>query len=225
MLSTAGVPLVIEENVAQSGSSDSQHMHGAKKTTTVAAGSVFEQNKQKVSESDHASASRFSLLHKKLITSVLPTYCVKYTLNYMYTLYSKLFQFLFLFSIHTDGASSLVSKDVRVMPGPSSAHHETKPLTTAKANEKYQAQLLANSFKTLIPIAEEWANIGTMLALSQEDLDSIAEGGGNDKDHLHKMLRLWLSQIDNPSDVWQSLAEAVEAFDSKIAEKLQSHLI
>ena len=168
-------------------------------------------------------ASRFSLLHKKLITSVLPTYCVKYTLNYMYTLYLKLFKILSLLSIHTAGAP-LVSKDVRV-PGPSSAHHETKPLTTAKANEKSQAQLLAKSFKTLIPIAEEWANIGTMLALSQEDLDSIAADGGNDKDHLRKMLRLWLSQIDNPSDVWQSLAEAVEAFDSKIAEKLKSHLI
>ena len=113
------------------------------------------------------------------------------------------------------------------MPGPSyaSAHHETKPLTTAKANEKSQAQLLAKLFKILIPIAEEWANIGTMLALSQEDLDSIAAGGGNDKDHLRKMLRLWLSQIDNHSDVWQTLAEAVEAFDSKIADELKSHSI
>ena len=125
---------------------------------------------------------------------------------------------------HTAGAP-LVSKDVRVMPGPSSAHHETKPLTTTKANEKSQVQLLAKSFKTLIPIAEEWENIGTMLALSQEDLDSIAAGGGNDKSHLRKMLRLWLSQIDNPSDVWQTLAEAVEAVDSKIADKLKSQSI
>ena len=50
-----------------------------------------------------------------------------------------------------------------------------------------------------------------MLELSQEDLDSIAADGGNDKRHLRKMLWLWLSQIDNVSDVWQTLAEAVEA--------------
>ena len=76
MLSTAGVLLVSEDNAAQSGSSDSHESHhGAKKTTTATAGSVFEQDKQKVFKSDHASASRFSLLHKKLIiiTSALLT--------------------------------------------------------------------------------------------------------------------------------------------------------
>ena len=110
---------------------------------------------------------------------------------------------------------------MRVMPE-SSVHYETKPLTIAKASEISQTHLLAKSFKTLLPIAEEWENIGTLLELSQKDLDSIAADEAKVMNCLRQMLRLWLSQINDPSDVWQTLAEAVEPFDSQITEKLKS---
>ena len=119
----------------------------------------------------------------------------------------------------------LVSEDNAVQSESSHSHRGAKPTTTAACSIKFQTQLLAKTLKMLLPIAKQWVIIGTMLELSQEDLDSIAADGGDDNNRLRKMLRLWLSQIDNPSDVWQTLAEAVEAVDSKIADKLKSQSI
>ena len=105
----------------------------------------------------------------------------------------------------------------------SHSHHGAKPMTTATCSINLQTQLLAKTLKMLLPIAKQWVIIGTMLELPQEDLDSIAADGSDNNNCLRKMLRLWLSQIDDPSDIWKTLAEAVEAVDSKIADKLKSH--
>ena len=105
-----------------------------------------------------------------------------------------------------------------VMPEPLSAHHET----IVRANE---ARLLAKSFKTLIPIAQMWRNIGTMLELSQKDLESIAAHEDDVISCLREMLRLWWSQIDNPSVAWQTIAEAVEIFDARTAAELKFHML
>ena len=94
-----------------------------------------------------------------------------------------------------------------------------KPVATATSEEQ-KAQLLAKSFKMLIPIAKEWQNIGTLLELSQEELDSISSRCVGDINQLREMLRLWLSHIDNPSSLWKTLAEAVEPFNSQIAAKI-----
>ena len=94
-----------------------------------------------------------------------------------------------------------------------------KPVATATSEEQ-KAQLLAKSFKMLIPIAKEWQNIGTLLELSQEELKSISIRCVGDTNQLREMLGLWLSHIDNPSSLWKTLAEAVEPFNSQIAAKI-----
>ena len=80
---------------------------------------------------------------------------------------------------------------------------------------------LPKAFKTLIPIAREWQNIGVLLELTDQDLKSIAAKDDSDVNHLREMLRLWLSQVDPPSS-WEALSEAVEPFDSQVAAKIKS---
>ena len=96
---------------------------------------------------------------------------------------------------------------------------EGKPVATA-TNEEQKAQLLAKSFKMLIPIANEWQNIGTLLELSQKELKSISTSCVGDISQLREMLGLWLSHIDNPSSLLKTLAEAVEPFNSQIAAEM-----
>ena len=77
---------------------------------------------------------------------------------------------------------------------------------------------LAKAFKLLIPIAEEWQNIGTLLELEDEALTSITTVSNKSIDHLREVLKLWLSQ--EPS--WEALAEAVEPFSDQVAAKVKS---
>ena len=77
---------------------------------------------------------------------------------------------------------------------------------------------LAKAFKLLIPIAEEWQNIGTLLELEDEALTSIATVSNKNSDRLREVLKLWLSQ--EPS--WEALAEAVEPFSDQVATKVKS---
>ena len=96
---------------------------------------------------------------------------------------------------------------------------ESRPVAMATTKGP-KPQLLAKSFKMLIPIAKEWQNIGTLLELSQEELDSISSRCVGDINQLREMLRLWLSHIDDHSNLWKTLAEAVEPFNSEIAAKI-----
>ena len=88
----------------------------------------------------------------------------------------------------------------------------------AKGGEKPQ---LAKAFKMLIPIAKEWQNIGILLELRDQDLQSIDADGDSDINHLREMLRVWLSHVDPPPS-WGALAEAVEPFDTQVAAKVMS---
>ena len=88
----------------------------------------------------------------------------------------------------------------------------------AKGGKKPQ---LAKAFKLLIPIAEEWQNIGTLLKLEDEALTSIAAAGKKDTDRLREMLKLWLSQ-ENTLPSWEALADAVESFSDQVAVKVKS---
>ena len=125
--------------------------------------------------------------------------------------------FLSILSIGTTGIepSSKDTTDYPRLPP-----QESKSVATA-TSKCQKPQLLANSFKMLIPIAKEWQNIGTLLELSQEELDSISTRCvGDINGQLREMLRLWLSHVDNPSSLWKTLAEAVEPFNSQIAAKI-----
>ena len=71
----------------------------------------------------------------------------------------------------------------------------------------------------LIPIAEQWRNVGTLLELPCKDLDSIPASGGDNVSSLRKMLELWSSRVPL-STAWQTLADAVEPFNERIAKKI-----
>jgi hypothetical protein len=82
---------------------------------------------------------------------------------------------------------------------------------------------LAKAFKLLIPIAEEWQNIGILLGVEDDTLTSIAADGKlkKDIDRLREILRLWISQED-PVPSWEALAEAVEPFSDEVVAKVKS---
>ena len=80
---------------------------------------------------------------------------------------------------------------------------------------------LAKAFKILIPIAEEWQNVGTLLELEDDAFTSIAAAGKKDIDRLREMLKLWISQED-PVPSWEALAEAVEPFSDEVVAKVKS---
>ena len=81
---------------------------------------------------------------------------------------------------------------------------------------------LGKAFKFLIPIAEEWQNIGTVLEIEDKALTSIAAAGKKDTDCLREMLKLWFSQEEDPLPSWEALAEAVEPFSDQVATKVKS---
>ena len=80
---------------------------------------------------------------------------------------------------------------------------------------------MAKAFKLLIPIAEEWQNVGTLLELKDDALTSIAAAGKKDTDRLREMLKLWLGQED-PVPSWEALTEAVEPFSGEVVAKVKS---
>ena len=93
-------------------------------------------------------------------------------------------------------------------------------LATVAAKRGSRPQL-AKALKLLVPVAKEWQNIGTILELKDEDLESIATHGDSHSNRLREMLKLWLSQKDSvPS--WKALAEAVEPFSDQVAAKVMS---
>ena len=81
---------------------------------------------------------------------------------------------------------------------------------------------LNNSFKYLLPISSEWANIGALLEVSDGDLALIAdEERSNTSSKLRAMLTVWLKQV-NPPPTWSQLAEAIEHFNQDIARIIRN---
>ena len=59
-------------------------------------------------------------------------------------------------------------------------------------------------------VASEWNPIGTLLGISEGELNTIAEREhGNPQKSFMAMLRVWLHQT-NPPASWPDIAEAVE---------------
>ena len=117
------------------------------------------------------------------------------------------------------GVPSTVT-EVRIERDQAKAHVgvQKKHKSATVAAEGSRKPQLAKAFKLLIPIAEEWQNIGTLLELEDEALTSITTVSNKSIDHLREVLKLWLSQ--EPS--WEALAEAVEPFSDQVAAKVKS---
>ena len=82
---------------------------------------------------------------------------------------------------------------------------------------------LQESFRLLIPLAEHWKSIGTLLNMEKKVLDKIEMIPNRNKvDCLREMLSLYLDSTD-PSPTWKSLASAVEPFDPQLAKSLENY--
>lgn len=79
---------------------------------------------------------------------------------------------------------------------------------------------LKDAFKTLLPLAAEWFNIGVLLDFEEGILQEIEQNERREHDRLRAMLSAWL-KIEDPLPTWNDLANAVEPFDEEIAEKIR----
>ena len=113
--------------------------------------------------------------------------------------------------------SKIESGQAKACAGAAQKKYESATIA-AEGGKKPQ---LAKVFKFLIPIAEEWQNVGTLLGLEDDALTSIAAAGKKDIDRLREMLKLWISQED-PVPSWEALAEAVEPFSDEVVAKVKS---
>ena len=78
---------------------------------------------------------------------------------------------------------------------------------------------LREIFRILLPIAHEWANIGTLLDLSPDQLSNIKHDNDGAQNCLREMVILWLKCV-TIRPTWQSLADAVSFIDQKTALKI-----
>ena len=79
---------------------------------------------------------------------------------------------------------------------------------------------LPMAFKLVVPLANEWENIGLCLGLSNFE-DSIKALAQTAPSCLREILKLWLNRVD-PHPTWKELAEAVEPFNSDISAKIKA---
>ena len=77
---------------------------------------------------------------------------------------------------------------------------------------------LRDAFSALLPIANEWKTIGTLLGLSPGLLDSIHNSFNNDRDRLREMVSEWLKTLDA---TWEALIEAVKNVNQARASEIE----
>ena len=72
-----------------------------------------------------------------------------------------------------------------------------------------------------MPLASNWKTVGTLLNLSDSDLDSIkADNQNQSLECLREMLSHWLRQV-NPEPTWEALANAVEPINPAKAKEIR----
>ena len=79
---------------------------------------------------------------------------------------------------------------------------------------------LSDALRTLLPLADDWTTIGTLLEVEQHVLSRIDREERKSNDCLRQMLSEWFKQIDNPT-TWNTLAEAVEAINPAEAKNIR----
>ena len=76
--------------------------------------------------------------------------------------------------------------------------------------------------RILLPVSQDWVNIGTMLSLSDGRLTAIKTRCRDiPNDCLREMLKEWL-QLTNPPPTKSALIDAVEVYDASLAEKISA---
>lgn len=76
-------------------------------------------------------------------------------------------------------------------------------------------------FRELLPLANEWKNIGTLLEMPAGELDEIEGSNPHHlKDCMREMIKMWLRMID-PEPTWERLVKAMEAIDPRKAQDMK----
>ena len=76
--------------------------------------------------------------------------------------------------------------------------------------------------KILLPVSQDWVNIGTMLSLSDKQLTAIKTRCKDvPNDCLREMLNEWLQQT-SPRPTKSALVEAIEAYNPSLAKKISA---
>ena len=84
-------------------------------------------------------------------------------------------------------------------------------MLTIKYNHHAESEPLKikDALKILLPVADEWENIGILLGVEDSDLRTIKSNNPNNcRGCLREMLRKWLSIVD-PQPTWSVLFNAV----------------
>ena len=82
---------------------------------------------------------------------------------------------------------------------------------------------LRDVFKKLLPLANSWKTIGTLLGVESHILMDIKRDEEGVRDCLQAMLSEWLKQVD-PEPTWMDIVNAVEEVSSSKAEEIRQHI-
>lgn len=77
----------------------------------------------------------------------------------------------------------------------------------------------SQAYAALIPVADKWKHIGTLLNLPEGTLESINNENNKDKDKLLAVIYAWLSQIAGVS--WRALIDAVAIENPIVAADIE----
>ena len=83
---------------------------------------------------------------------------------------------------------------------------------------------LSTVFKELLKVSCKWENIGILLEIEADSLESVkaAENTGNTQNCLREMLKIWLKKI-NPPPSWSAIIDALYRLgDEQLAHDLRS---
>ena len=79
-----------------------------------------------------------------------------------------------------------------------------------------------SSFQLLLPVANEWENLGLLLNVPDGKLQAIgSQYRGSERNCLREMLRAWFSGSSG-SHTWEALADGVKPINSDIADQIMS---
>ena len=82
---------------------------------------------------------------------------------------------------------------------------------------------LRDVFKRLLPLAEKWKTIGTLLGVESHILKNIKRDEEGIEDCLQAMLSEWLKQID-PQPTWMGVVDVMEVVDPSKVEEIRQYI-
>lgn len=111
--------------------------------------------------------------------------------------------------------------DVPVKTGSDETTGQTyTPSLYQEQPQNQEVLTLSTASRQLIPIADEWENIGLLLNVPDDTLMKIKRYYSSVKMRIHEVLRIWMKQEQPQNVSWKKLAEAVEPIDPYVAHKI-----